>query len=106
MVYHRNSPKSLGCSPDSGMGVHIENVADCRELSLRWRLASLTGASLGYLSEPLRKLGLQPGDRARVTIKGRRLVALSGQSAETQTHPPPMADATLERILRRRRTLP
>ena len=98
--------KSLGCKPDSSIGVHIENVAGCRELSLRWRLASLTGASLGYLSEPLHKLGLRPGDRARVTIKGMRMVALNGQSDETQTHSPGMADATLERILRRRRMLP
>ena len=97
--------RSLGCNPDSGIRVRIGNLAGCPELSLRWRLASLTGASLGYLSEPLRKLGLQPGDRARVTIKGIRVVDLNAQGTEAQVHQSGMADATLGRILRRRRTL-
>lgn len=97
--------KAIGCSPDSGLGVRIENLADCRELSLRWRLASTAGASLGYLSEPLRQLGLQPGERVRVTIKGTRSVDLSAHDASSQTHQSGEADATLERILRRRRSL-
>ena len=98
--------KAIGCSPDSGLGVRIENLPDCRELSLRWRLASMAGASLGYLSEPLRQLGLQSGERARVTIKGTRSVDLSAHDASSQAHKSREADATLERILRRRRSLP
>ena len=97
--------KAIGCSPDSGLGVRVENLADCRELSLRWRLASTAGASLGYLSEPLRKLGLQPGARVRVTIKGARSVDLSAHDASSQAHQSGEAEATLERILRRRRSL-
>ena len=98
--------KAIGCSPDSGLGVRIENLADCRELSLRWRLSSTAGASLGYLSEPLRQLGLQPGERVRVTIKGERSVDLSAHDTSSQAHQSGEADATLERILRRRRSLP
>ena len=97
--------KELGCSPDSGLGARIENLPNCRELSLRWRLASTTGASLGYLSEPLRQLGLHPGDHARVTIKGTRSVELSAEDGSAQTRPTAEADAVLERILRRRRAL-
>jgi len=98
--------KAIGCDPDSGVGVRIENLADCRELSLRWRLASTAGASLGYLSEPLRQLGLRPGERVRVTIKDTRSVDLSAHDAGSQAHQSGEADATLERILRRRRSLP
>ena len=96
---------ALGCSPDSGLGVRIENLPDCRELSLRWRLASTTGASLGYVAEPLRQLGLHPGDRARVTIKGTRSAELSAEGGDAQPSPSGEADATLARILRRRRSL-
>ena len=97
--------KALGCGPDSGLGVRIDNLPDCRELSLRWCLTSITGASLGYLSEPLRQLGIQPGGVARVTIKGPRSVELSAQSTSAKARQPAEADATLERILRRRRAL-
>ncbi len=75
--------KALGCGPDSGLEVRIDNLPDCRPLSLRWSLASNTGASLGYLSEPLRQLDLRSGDRARVTITGTRSVDLSAHDAST-----------------------
>ena len=77
--------KALGCSPDSGSGIRIENLADDRrKLSLRWRLSSQSGATLGYLSEPFRQLGLRPGDRARVTIKGPGLVDLRAQDTDAR----------------------
>ena len=97
--------KALGCSPDSGLMVHLENLSDCRALSLRWPLASTTGASIGYLSEPLRQLALHPGARARVTIKGPGSAALSAEDASAQVPQSAEADATLARILRRRRAL-
>ena len=87
--------KALGCSPDSGSGVRIENLADFRQgLSLHWRLSSPRGASLGRLSEPLRRLGLRPGDRARVTIKGPFLVRLSAQDTDARVGQPAEDDAT------------
>lgn len=97
--------KALGCAPDSGLELRVENLPDCRTLSLRWRLASTTGASIGYLSEPLRQLGLHPGGRARVTIKGPRSVALSADDGSPQAPQSAEADATLARILSRRRAL-
>ncbi len=97
--------KALGCNPDSSLGIRIRNIAGCRNLSLRWRLTSLAGASLGYLSEPLCQLGLQPGDHARVTIRDTGLVDLSAQDAGAETQRPGVADAALERILHRRRSL-
>ena len=44
--------KALGCEPDSGVGIRIENLPNCRNLSVRWPLASTTGASVGHVAEP------------------------------------------------------
>lgn len=96
---------ALGCEPDSGVDVEIQNLPDCRALSLNWRLASLTGASLGHVAEPLKLLGLQPGDRAKVTIAASRAVLLGPHDGNSSTSASLEADATLERILRRRRAI-
>ena len=81
--------RALGCEPDSGTSVRVANLVGCRNLSLSWRLASTTGASFGYLARPLQRLGLQPGQRARVTIKGPALVDLTGDLGQVD---PPRPD--------------
>lgn len=97
--------KALGCEPDSGVDIRIGNLPNCRSLSVRWPLASTTGASVGYVAEPLRMLDLQTGDRARITIVGTRLVRLGPDYGNTRSRPPQEADATLARILKRRRAI-
>ena len=97
--------KALGCEPDASVDVRIANLPNCRNLSVRWPLASTTGASIGYVAEPLRVLHLQTGDRARVTIAGIRSVRLSPDYDNTQSRPPQEADAKLARILKRRRAV-
>ena len=97
--------KALGCEPDSGgVDIRLENLPDCRALSLNWRLSSLTGASLGHVAEPLGLLGLQTGDRARVTIAASRSLRLSPDEGNT-ARPSQEADATLARMLERRRAI-
>lgn len=97
--------KALGCEPDSGgVDIRLENLPDCRALSLNWRLSSLTGASLGHVAEPLGLLGLQTGDRARVTITASRSLRLSPDVDHT-ARPSQEADATLARMLERRRAI-
>lgn len=97
--------KALGCAPDSVVNVAIQNLPECRALTLNWRLASVTGASFGYVSKPLRVLGLQPGDKARVTISSSQTVTL-GRHEGNDTGPPSReADETLARILTRRRAI-
>ena len=60
--------KTLGCEPNGRTRVRVSYPDDCSDLSVNWRLASMSGASLGYLSEPLRKLGVQDGDRVRLVL--------------------------------------
>ena len=70
--------KVLGCEPDAGTLVRVDNLPKCRELSVHWRLASATGASLGRIADALRALRIRPGESsARVTVKGPRLVGLT-----------------------------
>ena len=97
--------KALGCAPDAGERVRIDNLPDCPELSIRWPLASTTGASLGYLAEPLEHLGLEPGQRARVTIRGPCLVELIADDGNAEEPRTSEADAILERMMQRRRVL-
>ncbi len=97
--------KALGCAPDGGERVQIENLPNCRDLSINWRLASNTGASLGYLAEPLKILGLEPGQRVRVTIKAPCVVALSAEDGNVEEAETSETDAILERMMQRRRVL-
>ena len=62
--------QALGCEREGGALVAIDNLPECRDLSVRWRLASTTGASLGRIAGALRALGIGPGESARVTLKG------------------------------------
>ena len=98
--------KALGCEPDNGIRVRIENLPECADLSVRWSLSSTNGASLGYLAEPLRKLGLQAGQRARVTLKGSTLVDLRADDGDGGEEPRMRrADEILERMMQRRKVL-
>ena len=97
--------KALGCKPDEGESVRIANLPDCRDLSIRWPLASTTGASLGYLADPLRRLGVQSGQCVRVTIRGFGLVDLAAEGDRMERSATSHADALLARMKNRRRTL-
>lgn len=97
--------KALGCKPDEGESIRIANLPDCRDLSIRWPLASTTGASLGYLADPLRRLGVQPGQCVRVTIRGLGLVDLAAEGDRMEQSATSHADAVLSRMKNRRRTL-
>lgn len=97
--------KALGCKPDEGKFVRIANLPGCRDLSIRWPLASTTGASLGYLADPLRQLGVQPGQRVRVTIRGLGLVDLTVEDDRMKRSSANHADTILARMKDRRRAL-
>lgn len=67
---------ALGCDPGGSASATIVNLPGRRDLSVIWRLTSLAGASLGYLAEPLRRLGVRAGDRVRVVVRGPGAVEL------------------------------
>ena len=97
--------KELECEPDGKLPVRIANLVGSRELSFSWRLSSNVGASVGYLAHPLERLGLSPGQRARITIKGPALVALTADDRHVDAPSSGDADAKLADIMNRRRAL-
>ena len=95
---------ALGCPPNGKTQALVDYPAGCRDLSVIWRLASPTGASLGYLAEPLNRLGVSGGDRVRVVIKDPGVVELRRDSTtdvpgSNATTP---AESLLERMKNRR----
>ena len=73
---------ALGCRPNGRTRVVVAEPAGCDELSVSWRLSSTTGACLGYLSEPLRRLAVTRGDRVRMVIRSSGVVELHRHAAE------------------------
>ena len=67
---------ALGCEPNDSATAAIANLPECRDLSVIWRLTSLAGASLGYVAEPLGRLGVRAGERVRVVLRGPGAVEL------------------------------
>lgn len=103
--------KALGCEPDGRTRVSISEPAGCKPISTNWPLASNAGANVGYLSEPLRRLGARSGQYALLVIDGPdsvsiRLEALDADkadSADSVTVPSSeRARDLLERIKNRR----
>ena len=72
----------LGAGPNGSAKVTVCSPAGCKPLSVHWRLTSVTGASLGYLSEPLRRLRVGSGDYVRLVLRGSEGVEMS------RAHPP------------------
>lgn len=98
----------LGCKPNGSTHALVDHPADCRDLSVIWRLSSATGASLGYLAEPLRRLGVNGGDRVRVVIKGPGVVELrhDGGTVDSRDDDATMpAESLLERMKNRRKVV-
>ena len=58
----------LGCEPNGSIRVNISAPEQCRPISVIWRLASSTGASVGYLMDPLQALGVDSGSQVRLVF--------------------------------------
>ncbi|MCY4163927.1 MAG: hypothetical protein OXE93_06915 [bacterium] len=107
--------KVLGCEPDGKTRIPVLAPKGCGPLSVGWSLSSLAGASLGYLSEPLRLLGAEEGHRVQlilepsgVTLKQSTSQTYLFSPATTQEHDtcnPNKAQDILERMKKRRRGL-
>ena len=66
----------LGCGPDQKIKVSVATPAGANDLSVIWRLSSVTGASVGYLAEPLRMIEAEDGDRVRMIMNSDGTVSL------------------------------
>lgn len=97
----------LGCEPNGSLLARIAQPTGCGELSVIWRLSAISGASLGYLSEPLRRLTVSGGERVRLVIKSPGVVELHRENpTEPLTNgPDSSADSLLERMKNRRTVL-
>ena len=98
---------ALGCEPNGGIRVAVRRPEGCGPVSLRWNLAALNGVSMGYLSDPLKKLGATVGKNVLVVLLGSREVEFRLQeSLEVQAHAKRQSAAELvERMKMRRKVL-
>ena len=65
---------ALGCPKNGSIRAVVSRPTGCRRISVNWRLASVSGASVGYISEPLSRLGVTKGDRVRIVLVKPRVV--------------------------------
>lgn len=71
---------ALGCEPDGNLRVPVLSPEGCGTVSVRWPLTSLTGATLGYLAEPLGLLGTRQGERVHLVLESSYSVSLRRSS--------------------------
>ena len=93
----------LGCEPDNKIIVPIDFPSGHRGLSINWRLSSLTGASIGYLSAPLKEMGAKAGDMIRLIIKDLSVELKLEDTTEGKM--PRSAQEILERMKKRQKAL-
>ncbi len=103
---------ALGCKPNESIRVKVDMPLGCRDVSISWRLSSISGPSLGYLSDPLRKLGAVEAERVLLIVKSSnsvefRLANSLDEDPASQEHKSTTSksDFLLERIKNRRRVL-
>ena len=99
--------QELGCQPNGKTLARVTHPEGSSDLSVVWRLASTTGASLGYLADPLQRLGVSGGDRVRMVIKSPGVVALRRESntVSMEESSDTSADSLLRRMKNRRRVI-
>ena len=99
--------RELGCEPNGKTQALVTHPKGSGELSVIWRLASTTGANLGYLADPLQRLGVSVGDSVCMVIKGPGVVDLRRESttASVEESSDTSADSLIQRMKNRRRVI-
>lgn len=59
---------ALGCPKNGRIRALVSRPTGCRRISVNWQLTSLSGASVGYISTPLNRLGVAEGDRVCLVV--------------------------------------
>lgn len=93
-----------GCGPESALSIGVAAPAGCGMVSIRWRLASIAGATIGYLAEPLRRIGAKPADRVRITVTDTKAIEVALES-RTRRALVPSAHAMVQRMKDRRKVI-
>lgn len=111
---------ALGCPKNGGMKAVVSKPSGCRRVSVNWRLTSVSGATVGYISTALNRLGVAEGDRVCLVVVRTGVVEFrrfdpksrreNGEEAEQRVDGAATAtgvgsSALLERLKRRRRVL-
>ena len=115
---------ALGCPRNGSMKAVVSRPTGCRRISVNWRLTSLSGASVGYISTALDRLGVTEGDRVCLVVvkpgvvefrlfdperggrhrRGRRRMTEEAAMTTAEASED-RSSALLERLKRRRRVL-
>ena len=98
--------KALGCVAGESIRVQVRSPMNCRSLSVSWKLASSTKASIGYVSDALRKLGATSGEMISLVIRRDGSVDFRMMlDSEPVPSAAENAEGMLERIKSRRKVL-
>ncbi|MCY3705271.1 MAG: hypothetical protein OXH08_07175 [Gammaproteobacteria bacterium] len=115
---------ALGCPRNGSVRAVVSRPTGCRRVSVNWHLTSLSGASVGYISTALNRLGVGEGDRVCLVVvrpgvvefrvfdrerggqrgRGRRR-RVGGARMTTAGENDDRSSVLLERLKRRRRVL-
>lgn len=95
--------KMLGCEPNGNTKVMVASPEGCGEVSVTWRLSSVSGPSVGYLTCPLTALNAGAGDVVRMMLfdvgtVGFELAGGDGEGTAVDT-----TSSVLDRIKNRRK---
>ena len=111
---------ALGCPKNGSIRAVVSRPGGCRRVSVNWSLTSLSGASIGYISTALKRLGVAEGDKVCLVVvkpgvvefrlfdsersggrRGRR--RMSDRGGMTRGKSEATSSALLEELKRRRR---
>ena len=113
---------ALGCPKNGSIRAVVSRPTGCRRISVNWHLRSLSGASVGYISTSLSRLGVGEGDQVSLVVAKPGVVEFrllgprrgagrrSGRRRSGEVELAPRgsdagSSALLERLKRRRRVL-
>ena len=110
---------ALGCPKNGSIRAVVSRPTGCRRISVNWHLRSLSGASVGYISTSLSRLGVSEGDHVRLVVveprviefrlfdphRGRRGLRRRDGAGLTAKRGHSNTAALLERLKRRRQVL-
>ncbi|MCY3858993.1 MAG: hypothetical protein OXG25_08795 [Gammaproteobacteria bacterium] len=75
----------LGCPPDDATTLQIDNLPNCRALTIQWYLSSTTKVSIGFVRDALERLNVNTGHSVRLTLVQQGVVELNWHPSPTSS---------------------